>query len=65
MTEREVIQGLLEGLRRCAFCREPATTRGRTLAERGLPACDDHADRLRDRRELAWAAAVRAARATE
>lgn len=61
MTPGEVIAGLLAGLRRCAFCRQPATVRGRTLAESGLPACDAHADRLRDRRELAWAEAVRAA----
>lgn len=61
MTEREVIAGLLEGLRRCAFCREPATGRGQAAKAFGVPACDAHADRLRERREFAWAGAVRVA----
>jgi hypothetical protein len=61
MTPAEVIAGLLGGVRKCAFCASPATVRGRTLAEKGLPACDGHADRLRDRVEMRWASAVRAA----
>lgn len=63
MTEREIIASLLEGLRRCAFCKQPATVRGHTASSNGLPACDTHAPRLQGCRDLPWAGAVRAAMA--